>query len=246
MDYIEVIIQTLLAFFAIFIYTRFLGKQQIGQLTFFEYINGVTFGSIAAVLATDIGTRRTLYHFIGLSLFALLTYLAGYVSMRNRVLRKVIAGEPTVVIHNGKILEDNMRKMDYNMDELLMQLRQKNVFDVGDVEFAILEPTGTLSVDLKSQTKPVTRKDMQVPAQYEGISVELVMDGQVVHQNLRQVGLDEQWLVDQLRQRGVKRLEEVPLAVLASDGGLYVDLARDDLQQGTVTDISDNPKLPQG
>ena len=244
MDVIEVIIQTFLAFFAILIYARILGKQQIGELTFFEYINGITFGSIAAVLATDIGPQRTLFHFIGLTLFAVLTYLAGYVSMRNRALRKVIAGEPTVVIHNGKILEDNMRKMEYNMDELMMQLRQKNVFDIADVEFAILEPAGTLSVNLKSQAKPVTRKDAQLPSDYEGMSVELVMDGQVVTQNLKQVGLDQQWLTDRLKERGIKKLEEVSLAVLASNGALYVDLVRDNLQ-GTVIDITDAPKQPQ-
>jgi hypothetical protein len=117
---IEVIIQTLLAFFAILIYARILGKQQIGQLTFFEYINGITFGSIAAVLATDIGPRSTLYNMLGLSLFALLTFLGSYVSMKSRALRKVIAGEPTVVIHNGKILEDNIHKLQYNIDELLV------------------------------------------------------------------------------------------------------------------------------
>lgn len=242
MDFIEVAIQTFLSFFAILIYTRILGKQQIGQLTFFEYINGITFGSIAAVLATDIGPHRTLYHLIGLSLFALLTFLAGYLSMVSRPLRKVIAGEATVVIHNGKILEDNITKMQYNMDELLIQLREKGVFDIGDVEFAVLEPTGGLSVQLKSQAKPVTRRDLGLASGYEGIAVELVMDGEVVHQNLRQVGLDEKWLLDQLKQRGVNSLKEVPLAVLASDGGLYVDLTHD--QVGTVIDISDNPEAP--
>lgn len=238
----EVIIQTILSFFAILIYTRILGKQQIGELTFFEYINGITFGSIAAVLATDIEPRRTMFHLIGISLFALLTFFAGYASLKSRPLRKVIAGEPTVVIHNGKILEDNMKKMEYNMDELLTQLRQKDVFDIGDVEFALLEPTGGLSVQLKSEAKPATRGDMGMPSGYEGISVELVMDGEVIHQNLRQLGLDENWLLDQLKNHGVTSLEQVPLAVLASDGDLYVDLVRDNL--GTAIDITDNPKPP--
>ncbi|HHX94731.1 MAG TPA: DUF421 domain-containing protein [Clostridia bacterium] len=241
---IEVIIQTLLAFFAILIYARILGKQQIGQLTFFEYINGITFGSIAAVLATDIGPRSTLYNMLGLSLFALLTFLGSYVSMKSRALRKVIAGEPTVVIHNGKILEDNIHKLQYNIDELLVQLREKGVFDIGDVEFAILEPTGALSVQVKSQAKPVTREDLNIPSEYEGVSVELVMDGEVIHQNLRQIGLDEKWLLDQLKQRGVTSLNEVPLAVIASNGELYVDLTEDKL--GTTIDITDNPEPPDG
>lgn len=240
---VEVVIQTMLAFFAILIYARILGKQQIGQLTFFEYINGITFGSIAGVLATDIGPGRTAFHMIGMSLFALLTFLSGYLVMKSRPLRKVASGEPTIVIHNGKIMEECCAKMQYNLDELLMQLREKNVFDIGDVEFAILEPSGALSVQLKSQAKPVTKADLSIQSGYEGVSVELVMDGEVIHQNLQQVGLDEQWLLDQLKQRGVNSLKEVPLAVLASDGGLYVDLVQDQL--GTVIDITDNPEIPQ-
>lgn len=242
MSLFEVVVQTFLAFFAILIYARILGKQQIGELTFFEYINGITFGSIAGVLATDVEPKRTMFHLIGLSLFALLTFVAGYLSLKSRPVRKVIAGEPTIVIHNGKILEEKMGKMQYNMDELLAQLREKQVFDVGDVEFAIVEPTGGLSVQLKAEAKPVTRKDLQLSSGYEGISVELVMDGEVINQNLRQIGLDENWLLEQLKQRGVTSLDEVTLAVLASDGGLYLDSKKDKL--GTVIDVSDNPEPP--
>lgn len=243
MDYLEVVIQTFVAFFGILIYTRILGKQQVSQLTIFEYINGITFGSIAAVLATDIGPRSTLFNLLGLTLFTMLTFGAGFLALKSRPVRKVIAGEPTVVIHNGKILEDNMRKMQYNMDDLLIQLREKDVFDLGHVEFAILEPNGSLSTQLKSQVKPVTRKDLGLPTDYEGISVEMVMDGEVIHQNLRQMGLDENWLLNELKQRGVMTLDEVSLAVLASDGSLYVDVTRDDL--GTKIDISDFPEAPQ-
>lgn len=125
MEFLEVFLQTLLAFTAILIYARILGKQQIGQLTIFDYVNGITFGSIAAVLATDIGPKQTWLHFMGLTLFAFFTLIAGYISRLNRPARKLIAGEATVVVHNGKILEDNMKKMHYNLDELSMQLRQK-------------------------------------------------------------------------------------------------------------------------
>jgi len=147
-----------------------------------------------------------------------------------------------VVIHNGKILEDNMRKMRYNMDELLMQLREKDVFDIGDVEFAILEPDGSLSVALKSQQKPVTRSDLNLQSNYEGISTELVVDGEVIHQNLKQVGLDEKWLLNELQKQGVKDIGEVKLAALSSKGDLFVDLTKDDLS--TPLDISDNPQPP--
>ena len=121
---------------------------------------------------------------------------------------------------------------------------QKDVFDISDVEFAILEPNGKLSVNLKSSVKPVTREDLKIPSGYEGVSIELIMDGEFIHQNLRQIGLDENWLLGRLKENGVTALDQVALAVIASDGSLYLDLKKDDL--GTVIDISDNPQPPEG
>jgi uncharacterized membrane protein YcaP (DUF421 family) len=239
---LEVIFQTLLAFAAILIYTRILGKQQVGQLTFFEYINGITFGSIAAALATDIDPDRTWLHFLGLTLFAALTWGAGYVALVSRPARKLISGEPTVVIHNGKILERNMRKMRYNIDELAMQLRQKNVFDIADVEYAILEPNGNLSVLLKSQKRPLTPADLQVPTEYEGVPTELIVDGEILFENLKQINLDEKWLEQQLKAQGVEDISQVDYAVLRSNGSLYVNLKKDQLT--TPVDITDAPQSP--
>lgn len=239
MAVVEVIVQTFLAFGAILLYTRILGKQQVGQLTFFEYITGITFGSIAAVLATDVGTENTLYHFIGLTLFAGLSFLMGYASLVSRPVRKLVAGEPTIVIHNGKIMEENMRKMRYNLDELLMQLREKDVFDPSQVEFAVLEPNGNLSVLLKSSHRPVTPADLKVPTSYEGITSELVVDGQVIYQNLKQNNLDENWLYRELTNRGITDLKDVAFAALDAQGNLYVDLKRDNLSY--IQDVTDTP-----
>ncbi|MDN5344134.1 MAG: hypothetical protein PWQ18_245 [Clostridia bacterium] len=242
MQYLEVFLQTILAFAAILIYTRILGKQQIGQLTFFEYINGITFGSIAAVLATDTEPSRTGIHFLGLTLFAFLTWLAGYAALVSRPARKLISGEPTVVVHNGKILEENMKKMRYNFDELAMQLRQKNVFDIADVEYALLEPDGDLSILLKSQKRPLTPADLQLPTQYEGVPRELVMDGEILFQNLKQNNLDEKWLIQQLQAQGVQDISQVDYAVLRSDGSLYVNCKEDDIvHPGDITDAPESP-----
>jgi len=240
--FLEIFFQTLLAFTAILIYTRILGKQQVGQLTFFEYINGITFGSIAAVMATDLDSGSTLIHFTGLTPFAFFTWLASYVVMLSRPARKLLAGEPTIVIHNGKILEGNMKKMRYNLDELNMQLRQKNVFDIADVEYAILEPNGDLSILLKSQKRPLTPADLQIPTSYEGIPMELVMDGEIIFQNLQQAGLDENWLMQQLQAQGVTDITQVDYAVLRSDGSLYVNCKRDDLT--CPIDVTDDPQAP--
>ncbi|NLC39152.1 MAG: DUF421 domain-containing protein, partial [Clostridia bacterium] len=237
----EVFLQTILAFAAIFLYARILGKQQVGQLTVFEYINGITFGSIAAALAVEIGPQETWYHFLGLTVFFLLTYFLGHVALVSRPARKLIAGEPTIVIHNGKILEDKMKKMQYNVDELTMQLREKGYFDLSQVEFAILETNGALSVLPKSQYRPLTPRDLGLKTRYEGMMSEIIVDGQVIYQNLVQNNLDEKWLMEELMKQGIQDLDQVAYAGLGSDGNLYVDKVQDQLGD-RPTDISDLPK----
>ncbi|HHX50281.1 MAG TPA: DUF421 domain-containing protein [Clostridia bacterium] len=245
MSLIEVSLQTTLAFLAVFLYARILGKQQVGQLTVFEYITGITFGSIAAALALETGPKETWYNFLGLTLFFLLTYLMGHVTLISRPVRKLVSGEPTIVIHNGKMLEGNMKKMQYNMDELTMQLREKGYFDLTQGEYAILETNGALSVLPKSQHRPLMPRDLGLETRYEGVVAEIIVDGQVVYQNLVQNNLDEKWLLEELMRRGIQDLREVSFAGLTSDGNLYVDKVQDELGQ-QPTDISDlpNPQVP--
>lgn len=243
MEYTEVLLQTLLAFTAIFLYARILGKQQVAQLTVFEYITGITFGSIAASLAVETGPGKTWFHFIGLTIFFLLTYMMGHFSLMSRPARKLIAGEPTVVIHNGRILENNLKNLQYNLDDLLMQLREKGFFDTSKVEFALLETNGSLSVLPKSQHRPTTPQDLQLPTEYEGLMSELVMDGEIIYQNLIQNDLDDTWLLEELRQAGIKDLNEVFFAGLTTDGSLHIDKVKDALGS-RPTDITDVAQVP--
>lgn len=233
----EVIFQTILAFGALLLITRVMGKQQISQLTFYDYISGITIGSMTAVLAIDVDAGRTWVHLTALLLFGALVFASSYASEKSRAARKLLEGEPTVVIHNGKILEANMATMRYSLDHLTSQLRQKDVFNVGDVEFAILEPNGQISVLLKANKKPITPQDLNISSNYEGISSELIMDGQIIYPNLQQNNLDEKWLMDELRKQGVFSVGEVEFAALDASGGLYVDKKQDTLDH--VTDISD-------
>jgi uncharacterized membrane protein YcaP (DUF421 family) len=233
----EIFLQTLLAFAALLIFARLLGKQQVGQLTFFEYITGITIGSIGGTLATDIAPDTTLRHFTALASFCAFTWLVQYISLVSRPARKLLDGEPTIVVHNGNILEKNIKAMRYNLDELLQQLREKNAFDIGQVEFAILEPDGELSVQLKSQHRPVTPGDLKLNTAYEGLGSELIMDGKIVQQNLVQNNLDEQWLQEKLAAYGINDLRQVDLASLTTDGKLYFNLKDDQLPH--TTDVDD-------
>jgi uncharacterized membrane protein YcaP (DUF421 family) len=242
--YLEILIRAVGAFVAVLVITRVVGKSQVGQLTVADFVNAIVLGSIAASLVTDLKENGWYYAF-GLVLFGLLTLICEYGSLKSRPLRKLLEGEPTVIIHNGKILEHNMKKLTYNLDNLMMQLREKNVFSIADVEFAVAEPNGKLSVLLKSHKQPLTPEHMQIPTRYQGIPSELIVDGVVIQQNLKQNNLTEDWLYRELEKQGVKSVKDVVYASLDSEGNLYVDKKEDTMQN--VTDITDKlpGKMPQ-
>jgi len=237
--YLEIIIQTFLAFFAILFITRLLGRQQISQLTFYEYINGITFGSIAAALATDLD-NRTMQHFIGLILFGLLTGAFSFISLKSRSFRKVIEGEPVLIIQNGKILEKNLKRVSYNIDELNVLLRQNNCLSPEDVEYGMLEINGQLSIFKKNEKRNVTMEDLKITSQSEAIPTEVILGGQIIYENLKKKELSGKDLLNKLKSYGVGKIEEVMYATIDQNGKLYVDKYEDKLQADI--DFSENSK----
>ncbi|MEJ6950323.1 DUF421 domain-containing protein [Natronospora cellulosivora (SeqCode)] len=235
---IEITLQTLLAFFAILFLTRLIGKKQIAELTFYDYINGITFGSIAATLATDI-SQRTWHHLLGLFLFALLTYLMQFAALKNRTVNKVLEGEPVILIHEGKILEKNMAKTRFNMGDLLSELRENGIFNIEDCHFAMLETDGMLSVLPNADKKPLTPEDLNLKGKEETICTELIVDGSIIKANLSQHGFTEEWLFNKLKENNISKLEDVYLTIYNPiSKNLYFDLGDDKLGKDTV-DISD-------
>lgn len=238
--YLEILIRSLGAFAAVYFITRMVGKSQVSGLSITDWVNGIVIGSIAASLAIDLRTPAG-YHALALFLFMTLTMAAEWIGLKYRPAHKLISDDPTVVVHNGVILEGNMQKMRYTVDDLTSQLRQKNAFNIADVEYAIIEPNGELSVLLKSQVAPVTPQDLNLSAKYKGVPSELVVDGVVIQQNLKQNNLTKDWLYGELQKQGVVSIKDVFYASLDSDGKLYVDLKQD--QMTYVQDITD--KLPR-
>lgn len=237
--FLEILLRALGAFAGVVLITRLVGKSQVGQLTISDYVNGIVIGSIAASLATDIKTSPW-YYILGLIVFTTLTISTQWLGLKYRPARKILGDEPTVVVHNGKILERNMRRMRYNVDDLMMQLREKGYFNIADVEFAVAEPNGSLSILPKSDKRPVTPADLGIATKYEGVPSELIVDGVIIKQNLKQNNLTEEWLLKELEKQGIYSLKDVLYAGLDTEGKLYVDKKQDELEH--LTDISD--KLP--
>jgi len=220
-------LRTILGFFILLLLTRILGKKQLSQMTFFTYITGIALGNIAGdmVVHKDI---KLIDGITGLSLWAILALGIETLSLKSSKARILLDGEPTIIIKNGKILEKAMASNKLNMDDLSMLLRDKNVFSVREVEYAILEPNGKLSVLKKQEEENVTKKDLQIPlSQRLYIPMELIVDGKIVTRNLKELNLNLEWLENQIKLCGVHSVEEVFFAELQSDGSVYVDKKTD-------------------
>lgn len=230
-----VVMRGVISFITLLVFTNLLGKQQVGKLTFFDFITGITIGDLAATLTVDFDSRAW-PHFVGLTMWTGLALLAQFVALKSRWWARIMGGEPVVLIQNGHILEKNMAQCRYRYDDLLMQLREKNVFDLQEVEAAILEPNGTLSVLKRSQYQPVTPHDLNLPTQYKGLGTMLIHEGNVLGGHLKKVNLTPEWLLGELQKQGVAVPGDVALAILGTDGKLFVDTYRDPVSAGPVDD----------
>lgn len=223
---IEVFLQTILAFFSIFFITRIIGRQQVAQLTLFDYINGITFGSIAATLATDLN-QRTWHHIWGLFLFGALTYLMAYIRLKYWPISKIIQGEPVVVIKDGHILEKNLERFSYTVDDLTHLLRKKDVFDIESIEYGILETTGEISVLKKSSQKTITAEDLNLQVKQEELPTEIIVMGNILYENLTKRNITAKWLIDQLQMMNIKDIREIYYASIDANLHIYIDRFED-------------------
>lgn len=217
-----IIARGLISFISLMILTRLLGKHQVAQLTFFEYVSGITIGSIASSATLDLAFD--FWHmWAGLVTWVGATSLMQLLALKSRRAAKLLNGEPTVLVMNGKVMEGAMRGLRYRLSDLLEELRIAGAFHLDEVQYAILEPNGHLSVLKKPGNLPVTLQDMNLSRSSRGISVELIYDGSVIEQNLQQVGVTREWLQQQLQAVGLSDPAQVFVATIDDNHQLFID-----------------------
>lgn len=227
-DWLIVLLRSLFILILLFIITKLLGKKQISQLSFFEYITGITIDDIGAELATKM-EQSLVNGVVAIATFSIAPFLTGYISMKSKPIRNVLEGQGTVFIQDGKVLEDNMKKEKYTTDELLELLRTKDVFNVSDVEYAVLEATGDLNVLLKKENQPLTAKDLDLKLASIKEPQTVIMDGEILDEPLSTSGNSRLWLKTELIKQGVT-VENVFLGQINTYGELTVDLYDDKLK----------------
>jgi uncharacterized membrane protein YcaP (DUF421 family) len=220
---IVVIIRSVIGFFLLLLLIKMIGKQQVTQLTFFDYTVGITIGSIASTLSVQVN-ENSWSTMAGMAVWALLALLLAFIGLKSPYLRKIIEGIAQPVIKNGKIQIEILRQNKISMEELMSMLRSKDVFNVEDVEFAVLEQNGKLSVLLKSQKQPLTPQDLNISTPYSGMPTNIIVDGVLDTDALRSIHLTRAWLEFHLRKKNIDKLENIFLAQLDTQGNLFIDM----------------------
>lgn len=224
----EMLVRTTITFVVLLFLARVLGKEQLSQLTFFNYITGITIGSIAGEMVAHDDTHY-LNSITSLIWWSVLTVLVSYISIKSTKVKEMVDDKPTIIIKNGKILEKELKKSRLPVSDLTMLLRLQGVFSVKDVHFAVLETNGQLSIFKKAAQQPSTKQDVKAQITVpEYMPTTIIEDGKIITQNLTGLNLNEEWVLKQLKKHGVNTPKQVFYAEIESDGSVYMDLRDDD------------------
>jgi uncharacterized membrane protein YcaP (DUF421 family) len=230
-EIVEAIIRTSVTFFILMVIVNIMGKTLSAQNSYYSFAFAITIGSIVANAGfnLNIDFKPLVASLLWLSVIG---YVLALLAKKYRHLRKWISGEPTVLIKDGNILEKNMDKLNYTLDMLSQALREKDIFNIGEVEYALLEENGKLSVLKKDLYRNPTKKDFgMVKPGKSIIPLEIIMDSELVEENLTST-YSKDWIMNQLKNRNLK-MEEVNYAVVGTNGQLYVDSYRDGISSPT-------------
>ncbi|AGL00886.1 DUF421 domain-containing protein [Desulfoscipio gibsoniae] len=227
-EWLEVLLRSVGLFVITLFLARLIGKRQTSRLTFFDLITAIVIGGIATVISLNL-VPNLLHGLVALVVWTLLPALIYLLSIKYKTVRDIVQGKETVLINHGKVLEDKLMEARYTPEDLLSQLRKKNAFKVADVEFAVLEPTGEVSVLLKKDQQPVTPKTAGLNVGLESVPQTVIMDGIIMDEPLTAMGLNRNWLHTELEKAGVAP-ENVFIGQVDSTGQLYLDLFDDAIQ----------------
>ena len=211
MDIIKVILTALLSVAALFIITKIMGHKQVSQLDFFDYVSGITIGSIGAELATEL--EQPYQPLIALCVWGGASLILNLLAHKLPRTRKYINGTPTILMNDGKLYRKNLKKAKLDLSEFMLLCREQGYFDLGEIQLAVFEHNGKLSILPRAANRPATPEDLKITAKATHIGVELIMDGRVMGENLMRIGQDSHWLKQQLRLQGHTSEKEILLGI---------------------------------
>lgn len=217
-----VALTSILSIFTLFLLAKLIGNRQMSQLSMFDYINGITIGSIAAELATDLENWHKVL--AALIIYGGITFLIAYLDDKSMKLRRIVDGHSYIIYEHGKIYEKNLTRSHMDLDEFLLLCRCQGYFDLQEIQTAILESNGQISILPKATKRPATPEDFGLNPTQNFPLASVVIDGNILYRNLHQTGKDEKWLLKQLHSQGAKDIKDVMYASCSTDGQVEVYL----------------------
>jgi len=210
MELLKVFYTSIGSVVVLFILTKLMGYREVSEMSMFDYVNGITIGSIAAEMATDIENYEK--PLVAMVVYAIIVILINYMTNKSILIRRLVTGKPLVIMNNDNMYYSNLKKARIGVDELTEQCRNAGFFDISEIQTIILECNGKLSILPKSDNRPVTPKDMNLNPPADAMVANVIIDGKIMYKNLQHTGKDEKWLNGQIKAQGVSDIKEVLLA----------------------------------
>lgn len=212
-NFLNICFRTILVLIILFFITKMMGKKQISELNFFDYVVGITIGSIAADISLDI-EKDMLAGIAALFIYGFISYIISFVSIKSILARRFFIGVPTVLVEKGKIIESGLKKSKIDVNDLLMVARENGYFNLDEIDYALMEVNGNISFLPKEKEKPVTKKDIKIKCSNEGLTVNAIIDSKYMANNMKAINKDKEWLDHELKVNGYDNYDNILLATI--------------------------------
>lgn len=212
-DFLNICFRTILILIILFFITKMMGKKQISELNFFDYVVGITIGSIAADISLDI-EKDMIAGIAALFIYGFISYIISFVSIKSILARRFFIGVPTVLVEKGKIIESGLKKSKIDVNDLLMVARENGYFNLDEIDYALMEVNGNISFLPKEKEKPVTKKDIKIKCSNEGLTVNAIIDSKYMANNMKAINKDKEWLDHELKVNGYDNYDNILLATI--------------------------------
>lgn len=220
MDLLQVSFRAFLSLLTLFLVAKIIGKKQVSQLSLFDYVIGISIGNFAAEMTINIDSN-IMFGTIAVLIYGLVAYLINILTMKSIILRRFFMGKPNMVIKDGTILEKGLKTVKFDINDLLEQCRSIGYFDVSQIAYALVESDGKLSILPKAENKPLTVKDMNIETKPSSMCANVVMDGNIMELNLKEIGKNKEWLIKELKSLK-KDPKDILLATLDKNDNLSI------------------------
>lgn len=220
-DFQNIVLRIVVSFSTIFVVTRILGKRQIAELSFFDYVVGITIGGLAAGIIIDLH-ENIIHGAASILLSGLLAYLVSYASLKSPLMSKILVGEPSIIIQDGNFIVKNLKKNRLSVNKFLELCRVQECFDVSHIKYAIFETTGNVSILLKEKYQSIINDTLNLKIEKENLCANVIIDGKVIIRNLELINKTEKWLISQLKEHGYNNVKNLLLVTINNNGELKI------------------------